>query len=247
MFKAFCIHAEKAAEPYVFIIDEINRGNISKIFGELITLIEDKKRAGAEEAMEATLPYSKNPFSVPGNVHIIGTMNTADRSIALMDTALRRRFDFVEMMPDYDLLKERVGTIEADGEKLDVAEMLEVMNRRIECLFDREHVIGHSCFLKLEDDRTVEALAGIFSKNVIPLLQEYFFEDYEKIQLVLGDNAKEEGYKFVRDEKLKPRDIFRASRGDPDIDLPEKRYSIQQDAFSKLRSYAGIIGQDKGQ
>lgn len=222
------------------IIDLLQRKmvNISKIFGELITLIEDTKRAGASEAMEAILPYSGEPFSVPKNVYILGTMNTADRSIALMDTALRRRFEFAEMMPNSEVLESLgVGTIAVDGDELNVAKMLDVINERIEYLFDREHTIGHAFFTKLADDPSLETLAGIFEKNVIPLLQEYFYEDYEKIQLVLGDNAKEDEFKFVLDKPLKIKDIF---SGNPDIDLPEKGYVIQKDAFYKLESYKQI-------
>lgn len=236
--KAPVIEIQQEAQPYVFIIDEINRGNISKIFGELITLIEETKRAGAPEAMEVTLPYSGEPFAVPENVYILGTMNTADRSIALMDTALRRRFEFEEMMPDPEVLKGLgVDTIVIDGTELNVARMLAVINTRIEYLFDREHTIGHAFFTRLRDDPTLETLAGIFEKNVIPLLQEYFYEDYEKIQLVLGDNAKDDEYKFVLDKPLRIRDVF---RGNPDIDLPEKRYSIQHEAFRKIESYKQI-------
>ena len=232
------VEVEQETKPYVFIIDEINRGNISKIFGELITLIEDTKRAGAAEAMEAILPYSGEEFSVPKNVYILGTMNTADRSIALMDTALRRRFKFTEMMPNSEVLESLgVGTITVDEEELNVARMLDVINARIEYLFDREHTIGHAFFTKLADDSSLETLAEIFEKNVIPLLQEYFYEDYEKIQLVLGDNAKEDEYKFVLDKPLKIKDIF---NGNPDIDLPEKGYVIQREAFYKLESYKQI-------
>ena len=232
------IEVEQETKPYVFIIDEINRGNISKIFGELITLIEDTKRSGADEAMEATLPYSGESFSVPNNVYILGTMNTADRSIALMDTALRRRFEFAEMMPDSEVLNSLgVGTIAVGDEELNVARMLDVINERIEYLFDREHTIGHAFFTKLADDPSIETLAGIFEKNVIPLLQEYFYEDYEKIQLVLGDNAKEDEYKFILDRTVKLQDIF---NGNPDIDLPEKGYSVQHEAFLKLESYKQI-------
>lgn len=228
-------------KPYVMIIDEINRGNISKIFGELITLIEDRKRAGSEEAMEAVLPYSGEVFSVPNNVYILGTMNTADRSIALMDTALRRRFSFAEMMPNPSVLKELGADVVADGEEvLDVARMLEVINTRIEYLYDREHTIGHAFFTKLADDPSIETLASIFEKKVIPLLQEYFYEDYEKIQLVLGDNEKPDEYKFILDREVKTKDVF---NGNPDVDLPEKGYGIQKEAFLKIRSYK-LIGKD---
>lgn len=228
-------------KPYVFIIDEINRGNISKIFGELITLIENKKRAGAVEAMESILPYSGEAFSVPDNVYILGTMNTADRSIALMDTALRRRFEFVEMMPDSSVLQELdADIIEDDGEELNVARMLDVINTRIEYLYDREHTIGHAFFTKLADDPCIETLASIFEKNVIPLLQEYFYEDYEKIQLILGDNDKPDECKFILDRELKMKEIF---NGNPDIDLPDKGFCIQKEAFMKIRSYK-MIGKE---
>ena len=235
------VEVEQETKPYVFIIDEINRGNISKIFGELITLIEETKRAGNTEATEATLPYSGEAFSVPSNVYILGTMNTADRSIALIDTALRRRFEFTEMMPDPEVLESLgVGTIIVDGEELNVARMLDVINKRIEYLFDREHTIGHAFFTKLADDPSIDTLAGIFEKNIIPLLQEYFYEDYEKIQLVLGDNEKEDEFKFILDKKIEVRQIF---KGNPDIDLPPKGYSIHKSAFKKLQSYK-LIGKD---
>lgn len=232
------VNVEQETKPYVFIIDEINRGNISKIFGELITLIEESKREGADEAMEAILPYSGDPFSVPNNVFILGTMNTADRSIALMDTALRRRFSFIEMTPNPEVLESLgVGIIEIDGEELNVANMLNVINERIEYLFDRDHMIGHAFFTKLAEDSSIKTLADIFEKNIIPLLQEYFYEDYEKIQLVLGDNEKEDEFKFILEKPLKIKNVF---NGNPDIDLPEKRYSIQHEAFYKLGSYKRI-------
>lgn len=232
------VEVEQETKPYVFIIDEINRGNISKIFGELITLIEDTKRAGESEVMEAILPYSGEPFSVPKNVCILGTMNTADRSIALMDTALRRRFEFIEMMPDSNVLEDiGAGKITIGDEELNIARMLDIINKRIEFLFDREHTIGHAFFTKLRDNPSIEALASIFEKNVIPLLQEYFYEDYEKIQLVLGDNTKEDEFKFILDRPVKVQDIF---NGNPDIDLPERGYVIQHSAFRKLESYKKI-------
>lgn len=227
-------NADAEQKNRVFIIDEINRGNISKIFGELITLIEDTKRKDMPEAASAILPYSGEVFSVPGNVHILGTMNTADRSIALMDTALRRRFRFVEMMPDTGALE---GLL---VEGLNVAKMLEVINTRIEFLYDREHTIGHAFFMSLKEKPTIENLGAIFEKSVVPLLQEYFYEDYQKIQLVLGDNAKmEEDLKFIKDVKVVAKNIFVGNVEDV-IDLPEKRYVINRDAFYNIGSYKMI-------
>lgn len=174
---------DKKAKPYVFIIDEINRGNVSKIFGELITLLEPNKRKGEKEQLTVRLPYSGDKFSVPTNVYVLGTMNTADRSIALMDTALRRRFDFTEVMPNPDLL----GDLEVEG--VSISQMLNVMNKRIELLYDREHTLGHAYFMPLKENPTIEALAGIFRSKLMPLLQEYFFDDYGKIRSVLGKAA----------------------------------------------------------
>ena len=223
---------------YVFIIDEINRGNISKIFGELITLIEDTKREGMDEAASAILPYSGDPFSVPKNVYILGTMNTADRSIALMDTALRRRFQFVEMMPSSKVLR-KIGADKVGD--LDVAKMLDTINERITFLYDREHTIGHAFFTKLAKTPTVECLKSIFEKSVIPLLQEYFYEDYQKIQLVLGDNGKSDpSHKFILDEEVKVKSIFKGNAEDV-VDLPEKKYTINEKAFEILDSYKEIM------
>ena len=243
IFKAFCKRAIKIdnKQPYVFIIDEINRGNISKIFGELITLIEESKRLGREEGMEVVLPYSGETFGVPDNVYIVGTMNTADRSIALMDTALRRRFKFIEKMPDADILREVGADIVEDeyGEEIDVALMLEIINERIEYLYDREHTIGHAFFTELKDDNSIEKLGNIFEESIIPLLQEYFYEDYSKIQLVLGDNCKSsDDYKFILDEKLIAKDLFNGNVDD--IDLPDKKYMIQEEAFWDINSYREI-------
>lgn len=240
IFKNFCEDASKNnSSNYVFIIDEINRGNISKILGELITLIETSKRAGMPEEMSAILPYSGKPFSVPSNVYIIGTMNTADRSIALMDTALRRRFQFMEIMPDAQVLRD----IGADKvEDLDVAKLLETINERIEFLYDREHTIGHAFFTGLKDNPSVEKLKSIFEKSIIPLLQEYFYEDYEKIQMVFGDNddKKDSTLKLIVDEKVVAKNIFKGNVEDI-IDLPPKKYTINLDALDKLDSYKGII------
>jgi len=180
-------------KPYVLIIDEINRGNMSRIFGELITLIEPSKRAGGPETGEVLLPYSNERFSVPDNLYVIGTMNTADRSLAVVDTALRRRFDFIEMMPDLEKLEQKtvVG--------IDIARMLGVINLRIEHLYNREHTIGHSFFIGLTRDSRIEDLARIFRNNVLPLLEEYFYEDWEKINQVLGNSGI---YKIQQPGKL---------------------------------------------
>ena len=217
---------------YVFIIDEINRGNISKIFGELITLIEPTKRRGQKEEIKVRLPYSKKEFSVPDNVYILGTMNTADRSIALLDTALRRRFKFIEMMPDVTLL----NGVDVDG--IDVEKMLKVINQRIEILYDREHTIGHSFFLPLRNDLTMENLSQIFRYDILPLLQEYFFDDYEKIRLVLGDNQKEAlEDQFIQEGKSTMQSYL---FGDADLPEVESRYCINQDAFERASAYQHI-------
>ena len=165
-------------------------------------------------------------------------MNTADRSIALMDTALRRRFQFIEMMPDSDVLRK----IHADKvEDLDVAAMLDKINERITFLYDREHTIGHAFFTGLRVDASIDKLKSIFEKSVIPLLQEYFYEDYQKIQLVLGDNAKsDDSLKFILDEKVVAKNIFKGNVEDV-IDLPEKKYSINSKAFENINSYKEIL------
>lgn len=211
----------------VFIIDEINRGNISKIFGELITLIEPSKRINASEQLRAILPYSGQNFGVPDNVYIIGTMNSADRSIAMIDTALRRRFSFVEMQPESATLKD----VLVDG--IDIAAMLDTLNKRITVLLDRERTIGHSYLLPLKVDPTLENLAGIFKNKIIPLLQEYFYDDYEKIQLVLGDNQKpDDSTRFI----IKKTDAVKLF-GNAEINLPEY-YEVNSEAFTRNDAYA---------
>lgn len=166
---------------------EINRGNVSAIFGELITLLEDDKRIGNKEEIELMLPYSKTKFGVPNNVYIIGTMNTADRSVEALDTALRRRFLFTEVAPMPQLIQSE-GSIEGElmvaDKSYDLTEILGLINKRIEVLLDKDHMIGHSFFLKVN---SVDDLKMTFGKNIIPLLQEYFFGDYGKISLVLGE------------------------------------------------------------
>ena len=174
---------------YVLIIDEINRGNISKIFGELITLIEPSKRIGADEEIRVKLPYSgdsEEPFGVPQNLYIIGTMNTADRSIAPIDTALRRRFVFEEMPPDSSLLKPIIEKDNEEDTKLELDKLLEAINTRIEYLYDRDHTIGHAYLI---DVKNLDDLRFAFKNKIIPLLAEYFYEDWENIDLVLNQNG----------------------------------------------------------
>jgi hypothetical protein len=177
-------HAERSAQPtgqidwaatrqYVMIIDEINRGNMSRIFGELITLLEPTKRLGAPDELVVTLPASGDRFGLPPNLHFVGTMNTADRSIALLDVALRRRFQFEELMPDPSCVK-----ASANGAKLMAA-----LNKRISILLDREHQLGHALFMRASDDA---GLVRVLRRDVLPLLKEYFYGDWERIAAVLG-------------------------------------------------------------
>ena len=204
IFRKICTLAESnKAQKYVLIIDEINRGNVSAIFGELITLIEEDKRLGMGESLKVTLPYSKKIFGVPSNLHILGTMNTADRSVEALDAALRRRFSFEEMRPRADLIKTDGKLKDSQGicDGVDMVFLLDTMNKRIERLIDSDHQIGHSFFMNVSN---LAELKHEFKNKIIPLLQEYFFGDIGKIGLVLGsgflESAQEESIPFAKHE-----------------------------------------------
>lgn len=218
---------DNAKRNYVLIIDEINRGNVSQIFGELITLLESDKRQGEKEALEVTLPYSKEKFSVPSNLYMIGTMNTADRSVEALDTALRRRFSFEEMPPQSKLI-ETVGkakNAEVDG--VNLVEVMQVINKRIEKLLDKDHLIGHAYFLNVFN---LEDLKNVFKNNIIPLLQEYFYGDYGKIGLVLGESFFENEGKQLDNQE----DVFAEFNGyDTSMLLEKPIYKLKNFSSSK--------------
>lgn len=223
------INEDMESHPYsersVFIIDEINRGNISRIFGELITLLEPSKRLGASDSMSVRLPYSKNEFSVPGNIYVIGTMNTADRSLVNLDTALRRRFGFIEMMPDESLLNDNV-------EGVDLQQLLSTINRRIEVLYDREHTLGHVFLMGVD---SMEGLESAFRKNIIPMLQEYFHNDYSKILRVLSRRSDSTVSPFIRLRETD--DIFTDG-------CIQESYEILWEAMFDADEYISIYKQD---
>jgi 5-methylcytosine-specific restriction enzyme B len=210
---------ERAA-PVFMVIDEINRANVSKVLGELITLIEPSKRLGAEDELWLTLPYSQERFGVPANLYILGSMNTADRSIALLDTALRRRFYFSECQPDLTLLEDKVI------ENTHLGRLLRTLNERIEFLHDRDHVIGHAYLLSVNN---FETLCLAFREQIIPLLQEYFYDDWRKIQLVLGDNerwGKFTDYKLIQVKKQYTSSLEQVLFGE-DLDNAENVITYQ--------------------
>ena len=185
--------------------------------------------------MRATLPYSGESFGVPDNVYILGTMNTADRSISLMDTALRRRFRFVEMMPDPELIVANIGV---KGKAIEVKEILETMNKRIEYLYDREHTIGHSFFMKLNESELMDDLKNVMLNSVLPLLQEYFYDDYNKIRLVLGDNQKAGNEPcFVAKKNDNKNDLFGATDEINDTEV----FEINEKAFGNADSYKYLL------
>lgn len=251
VFKDLCRRARSAPDQrFAMVIDEINRGNISKIFGELITLIEPDKREGAKNPVTVTLPYSGESFAVPANVDIIGTMNTADRSLALLDTALRRRFEFVAVMPD---ARDEPGAplaglrVSSGDRVIDVPRMLGAINERVEALYDRDHCIGHAYLQPLENvpdgDERLIALQQIFKTRVLPLLEEYFFEDWQKIRLVLGDNQKQQtAAQFVGEIDDHEEDLARLFGSGHGLDSysTKRRYALQDAAFSNPDAYIGI-------
>ena len=259
-FKELCRKARQAPDQrFAMVIDEINRGNISKIFGELITLIEADKRDpldGSAPPVEVVLAYSGEKFSVPANVDIIGTMNTADRSLALLDTALRRRFDFVPLLPD--TRAEKVAgdqdsaplaglVVTTDAGTIDVRRMLERINERIEALYDRDHCIGHAYLTGLaratDGPQRFEALATAFRQRIAPLLEEYFFEDWRKIRLVLGDNQKRDvKLQFVAEGDAHEQDLTVLFGNDHGLDsyATKRRYSLRESAFDDPAAYIGI-------
>lgn len=249
-FKDLCRKARLAPEHrFAMVIDEINRGNISKIFGELITLIEPDKREGMENAIAVTLPYSGESFAVPTNVDIIGTMNTADRSLALLDTALRRRFDFVPVLPD---TRDEAGAplfglrVTLGEQLIDIPRMLSVINQRVEALYDRDHCIGHAYFTALaqvpDGDERLVALSQVFSNRIVPLLEEYFFEDWQKIRLVLADNQKPKAARFVIESQDHEEDLARLFGSDHGLDTytTKRRYVVQDASFTNPDAYIGI-------
>lgn len=250
VFKDLCRRARLAPnQRFAMVIDEINRGNISKIFGELITLIEADKREGGAHAVTVTLPYSGEPFSVPANVDIIGTMNTADRSLALLDTALRRRFEFVPILPDAG---DGAGAplaglrISLDDEVINIPKMLAAINRRIEALYDRDHCIGHAYFTGLKQiadgQAQFDALKEVFRNRIIPLLEEYFFEDWQKIRLVLADNQKPTSAQFIAESPDHEDDLIELFGHDHGLDTfsTKRRFHKQDAALANPRAYIGI-------
>lgn len=189
-------------------IDEINRANVSAVFGDLISLIESSKRIGAENEMNVTLPYSKEVFAVPANLMIVGTMNTADRSIQLLDSALRRRFRFEELLPEYN-------KITNDAAKT----ILQRINARIRCLLDKDHQIGHSYFIDAKSDLDI---FNALKNCVIPLLEEYFYNDAQKIRQVLNEKEDTENPFYILDD-----DALEALNSiDNDYDDEKKLYML---------------------
>lgn len=251
VFKSLCDYANQHSnENFVIIIDEINRGNVSKIFGDLITLIEDDKRIHAENELQVTLPYSKEQWGVPDNVFIIGTMNTADRSIERLDTALRRRFAFFEMMPNPALLASYQNCLISnsnDTVSLPLRDILSAINERISYIYDRDHQIGHSYFLDIpapvKGFYDLSNLSEIFKNKIIPLLQEYFYGNYQKIRFVLGITGKEANDQdMIVRRKAKYTYVTQNKDLLDDMDDEEESYEINDAGFNDIDNYLKIIG-----
>lgn len=231
------------APAHILLVDEINRANVAKVLGDLISILEDSKRLGALDELWLTLPYSQDRFGIPANLYVLGTMNTADRSIALLDVALRRRFSFQEMGPQYEVL----GHV--DG--VDLAQLLRVINERIEYLFDRDHLIGQAYLL---DVSTHADLCATFRDRIIPLLQEYFYDDWRKIQLVLGDNrawgkAPDQRLVWTKKQYSAPmeRDLFGESPDEqPDVTTYELNPHLVTGAYENVPVEAFIRVYTKG-
>lgn len=225
---------------YVLIIDEMNRGNVANIFGELITLLDPSKRVGKDDARSVILPYSKTQFSVPDNLYIIGTMNVSSAALTQHDLVLRRRFIFEEFLPDYELLK----GITIYG--VNINEMLKIMNDRIEVLLGRECLIGHSHFLPLKDlkeKEQEEKLAKIFKYSIIPLLQKYFIEDWRRIQWIFNDQHKDFDNQFINlIGEIHKDSLIKLFGNLKDINqIADRRYQINERAFYNSQAYAQIL------
>lgn len=233
--RSLAMERSSSDEPRVLIIDEINRGNVSRIFGELISLIEPSKRKGASEQLSVTLPYSKESFSIPKNVYIIGTMNSADRSLTGLDVALRRRFLFKEVLPNARLLDELVIS------EINVGELLLTMNRRIELLLGRDFCLGHAYFYPLLElgDASLQDLAGVFRHQILPLLEEYFFDDWERIRWVLNDHRAPDGQGFLRRPSTSAHELLGAQVA---ASLRDNRWEHNPDALESAKSYLNILG-----
>jgi 5-methylcytosine-specific restriction protein B len=244
VFIRLCERARDNPERrFAMVIDEINRGNISKIFGELITLIEADKREDGKYPVHLRLPYSGKQFCVPSNVDILASMNTADRSLAPLDTALRRRFQFREYMPKPNTL--RTIDLREQDTPIDVERLLATLNERIAALYDRDHTIGHAYFIhigRLPAAQRFHALTQVFENKIFPLLEEYFFEDWGKIRLVLGDNQKsDKALQFVHVDRSDDQ-LAKLFGGDGEIDeyTVSERFQINTPAFRLPQAYAGI-------
>ena len=242
-------------KPYIFIIDEINRGNVSKILGEIITIIEEDKRLNAPNETEVTLPFTKaikdeekleeQKFILPPNLYILGTMNTADRSIALMDVALRRRFHFEGIYPDSKIITNELTILKEKYEGDDIftedaiekiQKAFDKLNKRIEVLLDRDHMIGHSYFLKTI---TSQALYSVWYGKIIPLLNEYFYNDWEKLKIILGEYNETEKTGFIQDLKTDYKDIFKDDR---EIDYPHKIVEYKEDKAQFIDIFCRTFG-----